>query len=389
LFRGSTFPSGPKHNEDSHVEASVSDCFYRRSACRRRVGPRAGSSRTRASAVLFRSCCRPQRQDRRTPNRYGLHWHCRTSKYSRSSNRPSVLSIRVEGCMKKSALGSCALLSSFMLLLAPLLLFGVDSPTKNSGINPADTYVTFDETVVTQSIFVQPKANDGAAPRASSIRSRTFRIEEGYDTAGNFVLNLTLLTPSPTIGHGVVQAKLSDGRIQFFDNAGLPVHAPYAGEFGPEPANLSAMVLTDHLPIQNIQAFAKACSATIISGSVPNGNSGQAIVTLQMPMYGKGGTFTKTFQQSDHGWILTQMGFSHHINNGTSASVISYSNMSWHHNAADDAERRSLGHRHAPTRLRTRATFSSGSQTAVGKTASCPTTVSHLGGPRMWYFNTG
>jgi hypothetical protein len=128
--------------------------------------------------------------------------------------------------MRKTPLRACLFL--LLAVSLPLRLLADESLTKNSQINPNDTYVTFDESTVREAEF--PVANsefasptDDSAMRTSSAPESKFHGEEGYDTNGVLVLDITFLS-SASNSH-IREMRFSGGAVELFDGNGARIHS--------------------------------------------------------------------------------------------------------------------------------------------------------------------
>jgi trimeric autotransporter adhesin len=297
--------------------------------------------------------------------------------------------------MRKSALRGSIL--SLIAFTAFLKVYAVDSLTKNSRINPDDTYVTFDETTVRQANFEPFKApavshTPSAKLGSSSTRQTAFHVAEGYDSNGTLVLDITFISSTPASNPAIKEARFSGGKVELFDQNGAPVHSKAAeAQLASALPSLPGASLIKGALIQDIQAYAKAVSASIIE-SIPS-SANPATVTLSMPTRGpKPGLFTKTFAQSSQGWALTQLAVSHPIQNGTVSSVTTLSNVIWHQNPANDALRKSTRPSHRLLPLQTPSTKSNRvrhTQNSTPPPGSCSTTVTQLGGSQNVVFQHG
>jgi hypothetical protein len=290
-------------------------------------------------------------------------------------------------------MSKCARRSSILFLVAlatSLNLLAADSLTRNSRINPNDTYVTFDETTVRQTQFDPSEAS--GIQRSGSTRETKLHVEEGYDSYGEVVLDITFVRSAPAYKTALKEARFSGGKVEFFDGNGAPIQLESReGELAAAMSAVSGLSLTERPAIQDIQAYAKAASATIVGGAPVTGEP--ARVTLQLPTRSStGGTFRKTFVLSSQGWVLSQLAVSRPIANGSSSSVTTLSNVLWHHDAANDAARKSREIR--PSALARRAASSSSSHKGrkaaqAPPPSSCLTTVSKLGGSQNVVFQHG
>jgi pimeloyl-ACP methyl ester carboxylesterase/sugar lactone lactonase YvrE len=296
-----------------------------------------------------------------------------------------------------------SVLRIFVLSLMAVMVFlkfcAGDSLTTNSPINPDDTYVTFDETTVRQAKFDASSEQSGSSAAAtgkqpsSVTRETQLHVEEGYDLNGDLVLDVTFVTSAPAYKTIVKEARFSGGKIEFFDANGAPVHLQSGeAQIASALSNIPGASLIKGTVVQDIQAYAKAVSATIVGNTLSG--AGPATVTLSMPSHGSAsGTFTKTFTLLGQGWVLSQVAVTRPIANGNTSSVTSFSNVLWHQNATNDAARNARGTRHST--LTRRASFSSttraghaGAQ-AISPKTSCGTTVTQLGGSQNVVFQHG
>src|SRR5271163_2084992 len=121
----------------------------------------------------------------------------------------------------------CLLAALFLLFVAPARA----QLSQNSGINTADTWVTFDLVVQTQATvnnsipFTNPQTNATATTYSLAAKPRTFHVEIGYDTTGVVVMNLwpTGTPPNPiTDDAGLVSMiRFASGNITVFDQNGV------------------------------------------------------------------------------------------------------------------------------------------------------------------------
>lgn len=294
---------------------------------------------------------------------------------------------------------------SILLLVALTSLpkmFAADSLSKNSRINPDDTYVTFDETTTRQASFNLSEV-ESALPgitsrkQRSSTRESKFHIEEGYDVNGNLVLDIAFVSSAPAYKSVTSEARFSGGKVEFFDSTGAPAHSKFsAAQYASALSAVSGVSLSQGPAIQDIQAYAKATSATIV-GDMPPADGPGSVTLRMLNRASSSGSFTKTFVRSSDGWILSQLTVSRPIANGSTSIVTSFSNVQWHQNAEKNAVRKSTGAGHRARAL-PRYTSSAGTtrtshpanrtpQTATP--SSCTTTVTKLGGSQNVVFQHG
>jgi pimeloyl-ACP methyl ester carboxylesterase len=294
------------------------------------------------------------------------------------------------------------LILSLVALTALPNVFAADSLSKNSQINPDDTYVTFDETTARQAMFDLSKSESSlpgitAGKQRSSTRESKFHIEEGYDINGQLVLDIAFVSSALAYKTAISEARFSDGKVEFFDSTGALVHSKFgAAQYASALSPVSGVSLSEGPAIQDIQAYAKAASATIVGDMPPTDGPGN--VTLRMLNRASGGgSLTKTFVRSSEGWVLSQLTVSRPIANGGTTIVTSFSNVQWHQNVEKNAVRKSTGASHRARALprytssvgATRASHPAARTPQTAIPSSCTTTVTNLGGSQNVVFQHG
>jgi pimeloyl-ACP methyl ester carboxylesterase len=302
--------------------------------------------------------------------------------------------------MRKSLLLGSIL--SLIAAMAPLKLFAADSLSKNSQINPDDTYVTFDETTARQAKFDLSKAESAlpgitAGKQRSSTRESKFHIEEGYDVNGHLVLGIAFVNSTSAYKTVVSEARFSNGKVEFFDSTGAPVHTKFgAAQYASALSAVSGLSLSEGPAIQNIQAYAKAASATIV-GDMPPADGPGSVTLRMLNRASSSGSLTKTFVRSSEGWVLSQLTVSRPIANGSTSIVTRFSNVQWHQNVEKNAARKSTGASHRARALprytssaaTTRTSHPAARTPQTATPSSCTTTVTNLGGSQNVVFQHG
>jgi hypothetical protein len=157
--------------------------------------------------------------------------------------------------------------AALFYLLLPLPAFAQTTLSQTSGINPNDTWATFDMTIETNatvnlsSSYYDPQTQTTTSQIPITPPAQAFHVEVGYDSSGNLVLN-AWPTGSTATNSGVSVVRFANGQVTLFDSSGdpIPVQNPNSSVQNYNPLTLlgsnpgSSIIHT--LVVPNIETFA-------------------------------------------------------------------------------------------------------------------------------------
>jgi pimeloyl-ACP methyl ester carboxylesterase len=266
-----------------------------------------------------------------------------------------------------------------------LVVLSLSSPacyaqlSQNSGINSADTWVTF-------ALTTQTQANSSSLTRP--MVTQTFQVELGYDSNGGIVVNLwpTGWSAVGSDSGEVSVIRLAGGNVTAFDQTGALI--PYVAPTSSAPAfnplgllgtNPGASVLSQ-LVVSNIQTQATDTNSQLsYSGSnallMAPVNSGQTIGNAQW-----------TYAPSGSLWVATQVVFSMTKSNISVTRTLQFSNVRWNNNTTNNTTRANKG---STATNPPPITTSTPSVLSGSSSSGCPPYLSNLGGTQNIAFLHG
>lgn len=184
-------------------------------------------------------------------------------------------------------------------------------------------------------------------------RITRYRIESGYDTSGQLVLNVfSLDTPTDpfiTQSEGLLQFRLAAGKLVVFDELGkplplvLPDNAPM-----PNPLRFLGLrpgfSVLEGIRVSNLNSFAQSRNATVEDTSAASCNgcsSGGTYKQMRAPV--ESGSSVWTYQMSGNTGTLVSVSTYSTSNDIQASSVAQISNLTWYVNASNDTARAAQG----------------------------------------------
>ncbi len=252
-----------------------------------------------------------------------------------------------------------------VLISLPALLVlaaSAQSLSANSGINGADTYVTFDVAIQTSAAINSstPIYNTYTGQSSNTLSlaaNTTYHVEAGYDPNGQLVLNIfpAGTPPDPGTDASTVSViRLAGGQVTVFDasgnpiplvapaaNAPLPASLQYLGT-NPGPSVINGMVI----PQSSMAAYAAARGGTLSSPPTdcapPSCGGGSSVIEMTMTP-AQGGAVHWWYSASGSNWVASGAEYIPSLPSGTASRVLTFSNVAWSDNAADDQARANRG----------------------------------------------
>lgn len=244
-------------------------------------------------------------------------------------------------------------------LLGPLLLLAGNALSQvplsqNSGVNTSDTHVRFDLTINEQSVITlqYPLYDPGSGTYTSSrtiSRNVAYRVEAGYDSSGQLMMNLfSLDSPSDpylTNSDAVPVARLANGKFVVFDPSGAPIPTVLPNN-APAPNPLQYLgsrggfSVIEGLRVDDIFSFAQSRGASLEEGSAASCESCSGGSSYrQLVKQAEAGSSRWTYQLVGGAWNLVSIDLSSSSHGIQTNSVASIANVSWFRNATADSQR--------------------------------------------------
>lgn len=168
------------------------------------------------------------------------------------------------------------LLLIFVLVSVPFAEVNASTLSRNSGINTTDTYVAFTLNINIQSNLTLSRAifdseTNTTTSNLNLKRECAFRVEAGYDTNGNLVVNIFSLDssdPTTTPSDESQIMRYAGGKLTLFAKDGTPLPVPlYEGQTLPDPLGLLGLSpgssVLNGIIVQDIFQYAQENQATV------------------------------------------------------------------------------------------------------------------------------